>query len=530
MSKGMPTLSQMQLRELLRDAIPAESYEYGSEAPLHQFFVPKSHARALHLNTALVIGSRGAGKSFWWGALQSPDHRALVERFAPDTRIKRSTIVRPGFGKRSDLDRYPTRDVLAAQLSAGRTAREIWKTVMIWAVGTEDELPTLSRWGERIEWVATHSEEADRLLQDRDEALQAADDDLLVVFDALDWTSNDWSVVFQLVEGLLQVALEFRAYRRIRAKVFLRTDQFDDRRIARFPDASKLLASRVRLDWLVTELYALLWQLLGNHPEKSAFFRSYLQDLGYPYRSVGYWDNPAKAGCTGADSLGGRAQPQREETLFWEANESLQFRAKEQERLFHLVTGRFMGGSARTGFPYKWLPTHLADAHGEVTPRSFLVALRTAAEVSIADHTDWAFALHPHSLHAGVQKASWIRVEEISEHRWVPVVMNALQDRVLVPFDLQEAKSAWTDSSVLEQLATEQHAEVSTGEGGDSEPWLLPPHLGGGPDGVCEDLATLGVFRPMRGDRIDVPDVYRLGFGLRRKGGVKPIQRRGASR
>jgi hypothetical protein len=31
----------------------------------------------------------------------------------------------------------------------------------------------------------------------------------------------------------------------------------------------------------------------------------------------------------------------------------------------------------------------------------------------------------------------------------------------------------------------------------------------------------LGVLRERSNDRIDVPDVYRFGLGLRRKGGVK---------
>jgi hypothetical protein len=34
-------------------------------------------------------------------------------------------------------------------------------------------------------------------------------------------------------------------------------------------------------------------------------------------------------------------------------------------------------------------------------------------------------------------------------------------------------------------------------------------------------LVELGVFRERTSDRIDVPDIYLFGLGLRRKGGVK---------
>ncbi len=504
MSTAKTNLSPLALRELVRDAIPAESTEYGAPPPEHQFFVPKSHARALHLNIPVVVGSRGTGKSFWWAALQSREHRALVERFAPDARIKGATRVYPGFGNRPNPERYPGRDTLAMLLDRGRSAREIWKAVVVWAVAEGEGVPNLALWDERVAWVVDHPEQVEGLLHRKDQALQARDADLLVLFDALDWTSNDWQRVYTLVEGLLQIALEVRSYRRIRAKVFLRTDQFDDRRIARFPDASKLVASRVQLSWHTNELYGLLWQLLAFHPAKGGDFRQFVFD-----RIVN------RAGTSQRLS-----HPED-----WPLPPEVQFDANVQQRLFHALTGPHMGANARRGFPYKWLPTHLADAQGEATPRSFLVALRTAAEHTIAHHADWAFALHYRSLHAGVQEASRIRVDEISEHRWVPRVMQALREgNLLVPFGFDALEERWRSDGTLERIGAERQGEIDAGytEMDDAQPWLLPAQLGDGAAGVRGDLETLGVFRRMRKDRIDVPDVYRLGFGLRRKGGIPP--------
>lgn len=102
--------------------------------------------------------------------------------------------------------------------------------------------------------------------------------------------------LFEHVEGLLQVALEFRAYRRIRAKVFLRTDQFADR-IGRFPDASKIMASKVDLRWLTIELYGLLWQLLANHQGQGADFALVFQKVVNQQGLDESLDSPVSGPC-----------------------------------------------------------------------------------------------------------------------------------------------------------------------------------------------------------------------------------------
>jgi hypothetical protein len=502
MSRGKH-LGPQELRTLVYNAIPADAVsELGPPPPVHQFFVPKSHARALNLNVPVVVGSRGAGKSFWWSALQSADHRALVERFAPDTRIKLGTRVRPGFGARPDIDSYPSRDVLDQLLCRGFTPRQIWRAVMIWAVGRDAHgLPDATQWTERVRWAVDHAEEVERLVQGWDSVLQANEQDSLVVFDALDRTSNDWDVVYRHVEGLLQVALEFRAFRRVRAKVFLRTDQFDDGRIGRFPDASKVMASKVDLRWLTVELFALLWQLLGNHEVQ-----------GPDFRELVFQKVVNKEGIK--ESL--------REPGVWRLPPATQFDTKVQETLFRALTGPYMGEGPRKGFPYTWLPTHLADAHGEVTPRSFLIALRTAAQDSLANHVDHGFALHYRSLHSGVQEAARIRREEIAEHWWVPEVLKDLSGMVEVPFDFGEAERLWASAGTLDRLRRRQQEEIAAGRAREAgeQPWLLPAHLSEGAPGVRDDLMRLGVLRRMKSGRIDVPDVYRLGFGLAKRGGV----------
>ena len=146
------------------------------------------------------------------------------------------------------------------------SAESIWKTIIVWAVGRESEaqaLPALESWQQKVAWLNDNTETAERLLQSKELELVKADRDMLIVFDALDLITNDSRRLERIVEGLSQCALQLRSFRRLHAKVFLRSDQFDPQRIGRFADASKLKASSVRLHWLVTELYGMLMAAAG---------------------------------------------------------------------------------------------------------------------------------------------------------------------------------------------------------------------------------------------------------------------------
>lgn len=51
---------------------------------------------------------------------------------------------------------------------------------------------------------------------------------------------------------------------------------------------------------------------------------------------------------------------------------------------------------------------------------------------------------------------------------------------------------------------------------------MPPQHAERGWDGLRQDLIRLGIFETKKDGRIDMPDLYRVGFGLGRRGGVKP--------
>ena len=92
--------------------------------------------------------------------------------------------------------------------------------------------------------------------------------------------------MYRAIRGLMQTALDMRAYRRLRVKVFLRSDQVNEAEIANFPDASKVLSSSVELGWPRHELYGLLWHLLVNR-ENGEVFRRLLLDPDWKPELVG---------------------------------------------------------------------------------------------------------------------------------------------------------------------------------------------------------------------------------------------------
>jgi hypothetical protein len=484
------------MRALLASALPADTRRYGGAPPqLGQLYVPLAHVKALHPDSLLVTGIRGAGKTLWWEALLDGRHRALIEAIAPRSGIKAAAPCDAGFGEAPQPDAYPDPDTLADLLTQGIEPRQIWHAVIARHVLTRQEaepFQALQRWSERVAWLTADSERTARAFYDADRRLAAQQQTHLVLFDALDRTASEWPRLRPLLRSLLQVLLEFRPYRAIRPKVFVRPDLLDDPEVRSFPDASKLLDNAVALTWPRRELYGVLWQYLGNATDADgAAFREGCARVGavWEQRPDGTWLMPA---------------PLRQD-------EDL------QRQLFHSIAGPWMGTDARRGFPYTWLPNHLGDANQQTSPRSLLAAVREAAEASAEyhrKHPNHPYALHYEALKRGVQRASRIRVEEIREdYPWVAHLMQALKGLkgLVVPARFQDVEMRWQQGRTLEALT-----DIPGGR-------LPPRRLDQGAAGVRDDLADLGVFQPMPDGRINIPDVYRVGFGLGRRGGVRPV-------
>ncbi len=180
-----------------------------------------------------------------------------------------------------------------------------------------------------------------------------------------------------------------------------------------------------------------------------------------------------------------------------------------QKKAFATLAGPWMGRDKRRGVPYTWSVGHLADGRGQTSPRSFLAAIRQSAEDSNERYQQHDYALHFESIKRGIQKASEIRVQEMAEdYPWVPDVLSTLSG-MNVPVEFDAVKEKWEE-------------KFPSGVQDISSTRLPAQHIDRGWDGVREDLQRLGLLETKKDGRIDMPDLYRVGFGLGRKGGVKP--------
>lgn len=457
---------------------------HGEEALAPSVYLPRSHLKAVEPDVMVIAGGRGAGKTFWWSALQDVDVRQLMARSGERTALSENTEVRAGFGVRPGLDDYPGVDELRS-LRSSREPRHIWRTVLAWqlARGTEHHLATLASWERRTEFVVGNAEAVDQLLQERDAEYDWKGVDFLLLFDGLDRCAENWAETNRMVAALLQLALEVRSYRRIRMKVFLRSDHAGDEAVAAFPDASKVLATAGQLTWPTRELYGLLWHCLAN---------GFYGDVFRPY----LWDD-----WQSVETADHTIYPVPRRLV---VNEDL------QQQKFHGLTGQRMAGGFWRARPYMWIRDHLADAQRNVSARSFLAAIRTAARHAEDEHPDHANALHPDSIVYGVREASKIRVGEMQEdYPWIDRAMRPLRG-MSVPIEFEPFAERWREDRVVESLA--ESAE------------LPPRHLTDGVNGLRRDLEAQGVFQRLLDGRVNIPDVYRIGYGLGRRGGVRPVR------
>ncbi len=483
----------LELRTALRESLPAVDQAGAADTRSPAFtFVPPSRAKALDIDSSVVEGIRGAGKSFWWAHLASAEHRRYIAAAFPDIRLGSAFEAVQAFGAQSTSDRAPSPDVLVALLK-DHPPRAIWRTVLAHNAGFGVPFPVSAKWAERIQWVAERPEDFDELLRAKDAELDAKGRSLVVLFDALDRLADDWATIRPLSRALLQLALDVRSTRRIRFKIFLRPDMLQDREIIGFPDASKLLARKSDLRWQRADLYALMFQCAANAEQGGAAFRQ-----------------------LATEATGQRFMLTEK---IWPLPRALRSDEKLQEALFERLAGRAMASGPsgyKRGKPYTWLVNHLLDGLGQVSPRSYCEAVRHAAELT---PTETPTALHFKAIQAGVQSASRIRVNEVTteDYPWIDFVMQPLRGKVTVPCAAGDFERLWKEEQTIERLK-DQLARSNLGV-------KLPPQsLSLGARGLLDDLQSLGLIERLRDQRIQMPDVYRIGFGFGRKGGVKPLK------
>ncbi|GEO82114.1 hypothetical protein [Pararhodospirillum oryzae] len=471
-------------RDCLLEALPVDVSVHHALEDWRDLYVPPAHVRALRLDASLVVGDRGVGKSCWAHALTTPQGQAILAQALPEMK---QVTVHLGFSATQAIEDYPTPEVIGPLLKQGHTPYDLWRAVVLrWADRMGGGKLPRARWENTLAWMRDNPEGVAHAMAAAVRHLASEKTRGLIVFDALDRASADWQTMDALVQGLLRTVLWVRSFPGLHAKVFLRPDQAE-RTVGNFPDASKLMATRADLVWSRHDLHGLLWHHLVNAPG----------DAGKRARAL-------------VKTTVGSAVPKGPDA--YRLPEAARLDTREQRALFDALAGPWMGRDQRRGIPYVWSVGHLADGKGRTSPRSFLAAIRQAAEDSKDRYPDHALALHYESIKRGIRKASGIRVAEIAEdYPWVRFYCRPLAG-LTVPCAPDVVLSRWQ-----ERFPNGPAGEPDEGR-------LPPPHADEGWEGLREDLVHLGIFQERRDGRLDMPDLYRVGFGLGRRGGVKPIE------
>ncbi|WP_158673210.1 hypothetical protein [Bosea sp. FBZP-16] len=466
--------------------------DIGSAAPSwDRILTVRDHEGALDPSRPIVIGDRGTGKSFWTAALVDPEGRRKLAGVYGRLGLT-SVDVAIGFGADEFSAQHPVASELKRLLDDGYEPEVIWRAVLL-ALLPDGIGPSAIRnlsWDARAKWVAEDAALRRNDFVAADRLLAARGRKFLFVFDALDTVATSWADISRLVRGLLQIGLFLRSSRTLNVKLFLRPDMADDPSLWAVGDSSKLRHDEVTLAWTRRDLHALLIQYLSNNSGTFQFVDKF---------------------CKRMYGVGLSESDDRREAPFDLIDDE-----GDQEIFFALIAGSYMGTNATKGKTYTWVPNHLANAKGYAAPRSFLLALAVAAEHSKSAQS----ALDVSGIQEGVRQASKLRMNELREdYRWIDAVFRPLKD-MLVPVEKAEVISRWRDQKVIRSVSIEMTADTSGR-------YLPPPRISNMIDdssthaALLETLDHLAIIETTADGRFNMPDLFRLAAGVKRKGGVR---------
>ncbi len=462
----------------------------GDHAPkLHDIFAPEGHTAALDPAIPIVVGSRGAGKSFWSGVLGQTETREAADTAYPRLGLKDLTVAF-GFtgavGGPEGVSVEASNQLVPQDASPEQAKAFWWATILLAVARSSGQRPKLSE----LLPQASDWETREDLIDQHEQRLRNSNKTLLIIYDALDTIATNWPRRRMLTEALLEVVWAMRAYRSIKPKLFLRPDQIDDDAL-QFVELPKLRTGAVRLVWEGTDLYGLLYSRLALAPQEDAAsaFSKLLTSLGF-------------ASTTSRSMILSRRWP-------------LVYDPLSQAKLMEVLAGRYMAqgpNGYKKGKTYDWPLKHLGDAFDEVTPRSFLGLMIAAAK---RGSTPDDRVVTADGIRHGLREASKTRVDQLHlEFPWIKGVLAPLAG-LLLPQEEQEVFKVWQRAQTIQLLI------------GDAEKnrYLPPFPMNKQPMGrdLYEALNRIGVMFRRKDDRIDMPDLFRVAAKLLKKGGTTPL-------
>jgi hypothetical protein len=474
------SLDDSQRRELLEHLEKMNPDADVSPENIARIFLPlPEYKRVLDDRVVLVLGDRGVGKSALFHFLQTKA-RAELE----PSGVAHEWVV--GFSE-SGVD-HPAplilEQLVSERATAESAARSFWLGHLAGrlAQALEGSVPppvAYVRWKESptdpSQWIAAFADPTQVLLWfDRVEGYFRAKNQVLVVtYDHLDRIGvRNRDARRQLLPPLLALWLSLsNRYRALRAKIFLRQDLFRES-VPQTSDVSKLQARAETIHWTKTALYRLLLRHFASTGEP---LRDWMQK--------GVKGIPLK----------------QDELLGWLPPEDFPETGTISQQAFmeHLV-GSTMGNTTdpRAGYPHRWVLARLADANAAIAPRSMVTLFWSAARhaLTVGPRAGYLRLLTPEEMKEGLRETSDRRVAELVEEHPVVERLKQLVPRTL-PLKVQDAV----------QLLSNPLPDD-------------PDRFGDSGARVLEELERLGVIARVAKERIDVPDIYRLRFGVQRTG------------
>lgn len=461
------------------------------------FFAVPEHVRAFDPNVVLVVGDRGAGKTALFRVVLELGLLGALRRAAPRVQLPASGEVEfvRGFGSSLGRDSPSTpglKELLGGAGSTQASASNLWAAYLIRALSQHLEeadraalaallsLPA----GNTTGIVSTYGAmaEASVVILDRlDERLERKQQWLFVGYDELDTLGGrDWGTMQRGTQGLVSYwAVHSRRWRRIRPKLFMRTDLFRRSSETLGADVAKLAGNRVELTWSDQNLYSVL---LKRFVASGDELRDYVR------RAAGSkvtWENDQDLGETPKMDQASDARP-----------------------IVDRLIGPYMGANDKKGLAFNWLLDHVRDGLEVATPRALVTLFEKAAHRELIDRkAKGNRLLHPSSLRRALDDVSLDHVSYAShEWPWLHGVRSRL-GQLEVPKPRRD---------VEQRLAQNWEASWSS-----ELPGLRPPASDARE--LVDYLLEVGVLRErrMRSEvRVDAPDLYLAGLGLKRRGGV----------
>lgn len=483
--------------------IAPENASAEDEDNLFANFLPlRSYSKLADPKVFLITGGRGVGKSELFHVLTSNDG---LEHILSESDRKRFTwLDKPMFfsgyqASGTESKNFPSKSVfdkyakmqdeeqitclwsgLLCSVLLKNFAKDIEFRNLISGFLGQEQKEYLEKYGsmpERwINWMKKNPEKWEAFFDACDNYFENKKKKVFVIYDELDRICSDYNNLFLYIRSLLSFWFTHNnRWNHLKTKIFLRSDLYNSKAL-HFVDSSKMRAYQLELRWDSLSLYRLLVKRLANCGNKLMI--EYLSSIPSLLE--------IKKGVLGY--------------LPGDSEEAM-------KQFVNKLIGQYMGKDPKRGISYSWVPNHIQDANAEVSPRPFLKCFVFAAKDLCSHRADIEKLeeerlISPTMLQGALVEVSIDRVKELAEEEygWLNVLIRNIRGQSM----LMER------SEFLKFLSINSWPEAERG--------TLP---GSTPDELLEALESLGIFIETGDGRINAPEIYLHGFGLKRRGGIK---------